>query len=213
MKNNFMLTSESVTEGNPDKLCDIVSDAIVDHFLEQDPCARIIAECALAASIVFIAVRFASEASFNLSNIARKVIHKAGYDGPDFSAKTASVLTSIKELPMEREDRFDDRNLTSEEIERIPAGNQVTTFGFACGQTPALMPLPIWLAHKLSRQISTIRSGNILPYLCSEAKTDVGVESGAGSLPAFTASPLRQVRRTPTGRISNDCARTSGRRL
>jgi S-adenosylmethionine synthetase len=176
MKNSYMLTSESVTEGNPDKLCDVISDAIVDHFLEQDPYSRIIAECALAASIVFISIRFASEASFNLSNIARKVIRRAGYDGSDFNATTSSVLTSIKELPMEQEDRFDDRSLTSEEIERVPAGNQVTTFGFACNQNQALMPLPIWLAHKLSKQIAAVRSEKVLPYLCSEAKTDVGVE-------------------------------------
>ncbi len=87
MKNNFMLTSESVTEGNPDKLCDIISDAIVDHFLEQDPYSRIIAECSLAASIVFIAARFASQAAFSLSEIARKVIGRVGYEGADFNAR------------------------------------------------------------------------------------------------------------------------------
>ena len=173
---NFMLTSESVTEGNPDKLCDIISDAIVDHFLEQDPYARIIAECSLAASIVFIAARFASQAAFSLSEIARKVIGRAGYQGPDFSAKTSSVLTSIKELPLDPVWRFDERRLSSERIEQIPAGNQVTTFGFACRQGTALMPLPIWLAHKLSRRLSKSAKEKILPYLCPEAKTDVGIE-------------------------------------
>ncbi len=84
MKNNFMLTSESVTKGNPDKLCDIISDAIVDHFLEQDPYSRIIAECSLSASIVFIAARFASQAVFDLSEIARKVILKVGYQRRGF---------------------------------------------------------------------------------------------------------------------------------
>ncbi|MGO9375215.1 MAG: S-adenosylmethionine synthetase N-terminal domain-containing protein, partial [Syntrophobacteraceae bacterium] len=84
MKKNFMLTSESVTEGNPDKLCDIISDAIVDHFLEQDPYSRVIAECSIAASIVFIAARFASQAAFSLSERARKVISRVGYDGLAF---------------------------------------------------------------------------------------------------------------------------------
>ena len=176
MKNNFMLTSESVTEGNPDKLCDIISDAIVDHFLEQDPYSRIIAECSLSASIVFIAARFSSQAVFSLSEIARKVIGRVGYQGADFNARTSSVLTSIKELPMDPVYRFDERKLTSKQIEAIPAGNQVTTFGFACRQNAALMPLPIWLAHKLSRRMAEAAKEKILPYLCPEAKTDVGIE-------------------------------------
>ncbi len=176
MKNNFMLTSESVTEGNPDKLCDIISDAIVDHFLEQDPYSRIIAECSLAASIVFIAARFGSQAAFNLSEIARKVIARVGYEGADFNSRTSSVLTSIKELPLDPVYRFDERKLTSSQIEAIPAGNQVTTFGFACRQNAALMPLPIWLAHKLSRRMAEAAKEKILPYLCPEAKTDVGIE-------------------------------------
>ena len=176
MKKNFMLTSESVTEGNPDKLCDIISDAIVDHFLEQDPYSRVIAECSIAASIVFIAARFASQAAFSLSEIARKVIGRVGYDGLDFNARTSSVLTSIKELPLDPAYRFDERKLTSKQIQAIPAGNQVTTFGFACRQNDALMPLPIWLAHKLSRRMSTAAKEKILPYLCPEAKTDVGIE-------------------------------------
>ncbi len=176
MKNNFMLTSESVTDGNPDKLCDIISDAIVDHFLEQDPYSRIIAECSLAASIVFIAARFASKAPFSLSEIARKVIARVGYQGADFNARTSSVLTSINELSLDPACRFDERKLTSRQIEAIPAGNQVTTFGFACRQNAALMPLPIWLAHKLSRRMAEAAKEKTLPYLCPEAKTDVGVE-------------------------------------
>lgn len=176
MKKNFMLTSESVTEGNPDKLCDIISDAIVDHFLEQDPYSRIIAECSVAASILFIAARFASEATVSLSETARKVIGQIGYNSADFNARTSSVLTSIKELPLEPADRFDERKLSSRDIEAIPAGNQVTTFGFACRQNEAFMPLPVFLAHKLSRRMAELAREKTLPYLCLEAKTDVGVE-------------------------------------
>jgi len=176
MKKNFMLTSESVTEGNPDKLCDIISDAIVDHFLEQDPYSRVIAECSIAASIVFIAARFASQAAFSLSEIARKVIGRVGYEGADFNPKTSSVLTSIKELPLDPVYRFDERKLSAAEMGKIPAGNQVTTFGFACRQNDAFMPLPIWLAHKLSRRMAALAKEKTLPYLCPEAKTDVGVE-------------------------------------
>ncbi len=86
------------------------------------------------------------------------------------------MLTSIKELPLDPVYRFDERKLTSRQIEAIPAGNQVTTFGFACRQNAALMPLPIWLAHKLSRRMAEAAKEKILPYLCPEAKTDVGIE-------------------------------------
>ncbi len=176
MKKDFMFTSESVTEGHPDKVCDQISDAIVDHFLEQDPSSRVIAECAVSVSILFIAARFASDAVVDFPNVARRVIRHIGYDQQDFNAKTCSVLTSLKELPVEEHCCFDERALSEDEIERIPARNQVTVFGFACNQTPALMPMPIWLAHKLSRQITHVRREKILPYLCPEGKTDVGIE-------------------------------------
>lgn len=176
MKKDFMFTSESVTEGHPDKLCDQISDALVDHFLQQDPFSRVIAECAVATSIVFIAARFASNASVDFPNIARQVISRIGYDQHAFNGKTCSILTSLKELPDEEYCCFDERKLTEEEIEGIPVKNQVTVFGFACNHTPALMPLPIWLAHKLSRKLTSVRLQKILPYLAPDGKTQVGVE-------------------------------------
>lgn len=176
MKKDFVFTSESVTEGHPDKLCDQVSDAIVDHFLEQDRYSRVIAECAVSSSILFIAARFASDAVVDFASIARRVIRRVGYERADFNAKTCSILTSLKELPVDDLCCFDDRELSDAEIERIAAGNQVTVFGFACDQTPSLMPLPIWLAHKLCRRISDARRSGGLPFLCPESKVDVGVE-------------------------------------
>ena len=99
MKKDFMFTSESVTEGHPDKLCDIISDAIVDHVLQKDPYANIIAECAVATAIVFIAARFATSARVDFANIARQVISQVDYDERAFNAKTCSVITSLTEIP------------------------------------------------------------------------------------------------------------------
>lgn len=176
MKKDFIFTSESVTEGHPDKLCDLISDAIVDHFLEQDPFSRVRVECAVATAILFIASRFASKATVDFANVARKVIKSIGYENADFNSKTCSILTSLKDLPVDPYYAFDEQNLTDDEIDKVPVRNQETVFGFACNQTPSLLPLPIWLAHKLARKITVARRQKILPYLAPDGKTQVGVE-------------------------------------
>ncbi|HXX58015.1 MAG TPA: methionine adenosyltransferase [Thermodesulfovibrionales bacterium] len=176
MKKDFIFTSESVTEGHPDKLCDQISDAIVDHFLQQDPYSRVIAECAVSTAIMFIAARFESGASVDFPNIARQVVNQIGYDQHAFNAKTCSIVTSLKELAHDENCFFDERNLSDAEIDEIPARNQVTVFGFACNQTAALIPLPIWLAHKLARRLTSVRLQKILPYISPDGKTQAGIE-------------------------------------
>jgi S-adenosylmethionine synthetase len=171
-----MFTSESVTEGHPDKLCDQISDAIVDHFLKQDPRAQVRAECAVSSAIIFIAARFASDAKVDFAHVARKVIKRIGYDQPDFNAQICSILSAPQALPIDKSGQFDEEKLTEAQIKRIAAKNQVTLFGFACDQTPALMPFPIWFAHQLARQLSAVRRDKTLAYLMPDGKVQLGVE-------------------------------------
>ena len=176
MQHDFMFTSESVTEGHPDKLCDQVSDAIVDRFLQQDPYAQIIAECATATAILFIAARFDAKASVDFPAVARQVITQVGYDQPAFNSQTCSIVTSVKELPGDGYRYFAEEQLSDEDIDHIPVKNQVTVFGFACNQTPAYLPLPIWLAHQLARRLTMARRTRLLPYLAPDGTTQVGIE-------------------------------------
>ncbi len=171
-----MFTSESVTEGHPDKLCDLIADAVVDHYLELDPFARVVSECVASTGVLFIAARFASEAKIEIPEIARSIIHQVGYDHAEFNAKDCTVLTSLRELPPEVVPAVDEADLTEEALERIPARNQVTVFGFACRQSSALMPLPITLAHRLARRLTAVRLERRLSFLSPDGKTQVGIE-------------------------------------
>jgi S-adenosylmethionine synthetase len=176
MMKDFVFTSESVTEGHPDKLCDIVADAIVDRFLQDDPFSYIVADCAVAKGILFVAARVASKARVDIPNVAREVIQRIGYCQEDFNAETCSVMTSITELPKQPGADRDEMELTDEDLDCVPARNQVTVFGYACTQTPALMPLPIWLAHRLARRLTAARVQGKMTYLCPDGTIQVGVE-------------------------------------
>lgn len=176
MKKDFIHTSESVTEGHPDKLCDQISDAIIDRFLEHDLHARVTAECAVASSVVFIAARYASNLKVDFPNVARKVIRRIGYVEHEFNFRTCSILTSLKEMIPDQHGFPDDADVSEEDINRLVAYDQVTLFGFACNESPTFMPLPIWLAHRLSRKLSEVRLQTVLPYLAPDGTTQVGVE-------------------------------------
>lgn len=176
MLQDFVFTSESVTEGHPDKLCDQISDTIVDQCLREDRHARVIAECAVSTGVVFIAARFATTAAVDVAQVARQVIRRIGYLRDDFNARTCSVMTSLNELPWDHFQRLDEEHMSDAEIDAVAATNQVTVFGFACTQTAALMPLPIWLAHKLARRMSTARLTRRLAYLDPDGQVQVAVE-------------------------------------
>lgn len=176
MKKYAMLTSESVTEGHPDKLCDQICDAIVDRFLQQDCYARIRCECAVSNAIVFIAARFSCVNAIDLAQTARQVIEAIGYHEPDFNAKNCSILTIPQELPCDGRSRFDEHQLTEKGLNKIPVENQVTVIGCACDQTPALVPLPTWLANRIAQKLDAIRKEGVLPYLRPDGKVHVGVD-------------------------------------
>jgi S-adenosylmethionine synthetase len=175
MKRDFIHTSESVTEGHPDKLCDQISDAVIDRFLEEDFCARITAECAVSLSVVFISSRFASKAKVDFPHVARKVIRRIGYTEPDFDFRTCSIMTSLKEMA-EQDRGWDEGTLCRDDLPDIPVTDQVTLFGFACDQAPNLMPLPICLAHNLSRRLAHVRLDGTMPYLAPDGTTQVAIE-------------------------------------
>lgn len=175
MINNFVFTSQSVTEGHPDRLCDTISDAIIDAFLRQDATSRITAECALAKNVLFMATRLASDAVVDIPEIARGVIRATGYRSRDFNAADCTVVTSqIEQSKSLRETDY--ANIDDAEIDRITVSHQTTVFGYACRHTPDLMPLPITLANQLAKQLSNARRKDDLTYISPDCTTQVGVE-------------------------------------
>ncbi len=176
MRKNYIVITESLTDGHPDKLCDRISDAVVDNFLIQDPASRIRAQCAVSRSILFIAARYQSKAVVDLSETARKVIRGIGYESKEFNASTCSILTSSLEYQPDLRYDFDEGEMTDDEIEALAVKEQTTVFGFAADETPPLMPMPIYLAHRVAGRLVAARKEKELPYLYPDGKVQVGVE-------------------------------------
>jgi S-adenosylmethionine synthetase len=171
---SYIFTSESVTEGHPDKLCDRMSDAIVGRYLARDPSARVVAECAVSTGIVFVSVKLRTQAHVDVPLLVRDVIRRTGYSPSELDARTCTVMSSIHEISTPGSPRVYER-LDDAALDTIIAEDQATMFGFACTHTRALMPLPIWLAHKIARQLAIARRTS-LPYLSPDGKTQVAVE-------------------------------------
>lgn len=176
MTANFIFTSASVTAGHPDKLCDQISDAIVDQFLQQDPYSRINAECAVASGVVFIAVRFASSAVVDIPEVTRQVIEDVGYTQSDFNAKDCTILTNFAELPTDEYVTHDETQMSDAELDNVTAENHATVFGYACKQTPTMLPMPIWLAHQFARQLVQVRENELISGLLPDGMSEVAIE-------------------------------------
>ena len=181
---NYIFTSESVTEGHPDKVCDMISDAILDACIEQDPMSRVACETTACTGFVLICGEITTKAKVDYEKIARDTIREIGYTDPslEFDDETSTVLVRLDEqsadiaMGVDRALEARENRMTEAQLEAIGAGDQGMMFGYASNETDSYMPYPIDLAHKLSKKLTEVRKNGTLPYLRPDGKTQVSVE-------------------------------------
>lgn len=185
---SLMFTSESVTEGHPDKMCDQISDAVLDACLEQDNMSRVACETAIKTGFVALLGEITTNAYVNFDELVRKVVNEIGYDSSDkgFDGNTCAVLSAVAsqsaDIALGVDHAMEDKSGEMKDvgIEHVGAGDQGMMFGFACNETATLMPMPIYMAHKLSRRLSELRKDGTLPWLRPDGKSQVTVEYSQG---------------------------------